>query len=344
MPRGGRRGGGGFGGRRAGGGFGGRRAGGGIGGSGGGGGIGGSGGGGTAFQIGVDSVPRPLGGYKLYRNRETHRLDPESGRQDLFNRDLSLIVGPLISEDDYKACVGRLNEVVLEYDLPTVACAYRTWLAIGIPIALLVFCGGPIILFANMASSPGEMPGGTFGFMALAPVGVCLMAAVNMLPFCYLKPKLDAETARVQQACDRENARSECSNITWSARKDQTVILAPKPEHLPNMSNAHWAASGMAPLTAALAGAGLYGMAPPTAAVAGAPVVTVVPGQPMAAEAPPVGIVVEPNKGDPGGSSTADTSGEPLAERLIRLKALLDAGALTQQEYSEKRDELLEHV
>ena len=54
--------------------------------------------------------------------------------------------------------------------------------------------------------------------------------------------------------------------------------------------------------------------------------------------------VVEPNKGDPGGSSTADTSGEPLAERLIRLKALLDAGALTQQEYSEKRDELLEHV
>ena len=335
MPRGGRRGGGGFGGRRAGGGFGGRRA---------GGGIGGSGGGGTAFQIGVDSVPRPLGGYKLYRNRETHRLDPESGRQDLFNRDLSLIVGPLISEDDYKACVGRLNEVVLEYDLPTVACAYRTWLAIGIPIALLVFCGGPIILFANMASSPGEIPGGTFGFMALAPVGVCLMAAVNMLPFCYLKPKLDAETARVQQACDRENARSECSNITWSARKDQTVILAPKPEHLPNMFNAHWAANGVIPPTAAAAGAaafaGLYGIAPPTAA---APVVTVVPGQPMATEAP-VGIVVEPNKGDPGGSSTADTSGEPLAERLIRLKALLDAGALTQQEYSEKRDELLEHV
>ena len=54
--------------------------------------------------------------------------------------------------------------------------------------------------------------------------------------------------------------------------------------------------------------------------------------------------VVEPTKQDPGGSSTVDTSGEPLAERLIRLKALLDAGALTQQEYSEKRDELLEHV
>ena len=286
----------------------------------------GRGGGGPA--IGVDTMPRPLGGYKLYRSAETLRLDPESGRRDPLNPDLSHIVPSLISEDDLKACVGRLNEVVLEYDLPTVACAYRTWLAIGIPIALLVFCGGPIILFANMASSPGEMPGGTFGFMALAPVGVCLMAAVNMLPFCYLKPKLDAETARVQQACDREIERSECSNITWSARKDETVILAPKPEHLPNMFNAHWAASGMAPLTAALAGA---------------PVVTVVPGQPMAAEAP-VGIVVEPNKGDPGGSSTADTSGEPLAERLIRLKELLDAGALTQDEYSAKKDELLEHL
>ena len=54
--------------------------------------------------------------------------------------------------------------------------------------------------------------------------------------------------------------------------------------------------------------------------------------------------VVEPTKQDPGGSSTADTSGEPLAERLIRLKALLDASALTQDEYSAKRDELLEHV
>ena len=39
-----------------------------------------------------------------------------------------------------------------------------------------------------------------------------------------------------------------------------------------------------------------------------------------------------------------DTSGEPLAERLVRLKALLDAGALTQDEYSAKKDELLEHV
>jgi len=85
--------------------------------------------------------------------------------------------------------------------------------------------------------------------------------------------------------------------------------------------------------------------APPTAAaLVGAPVVTVVPGQPVAAEAPPVGIVVEPNKGDPGGSSTADTSGEPLAEPLIRLEAPHDAGALTQQEKSEQRDELLEHV
>ena len=54
--------------------------------------------------------------------------------------------------------------------------------------------------------------------------------------------------------------------------------------------------------------------------------------------------VVEPPKQDPGGSSTADTSGEPLAERLMRLKELLDAGALTQDEYSAKRDELLEHV
>ena len=54
--------------------------------------------------------------------------------------------------------------------------------------------------------------------------------------------------------------------------------------------------------------------------------------------------VVEPTKQDPGGSSTVDTSGEPLSERLVRLKALLDAGALTQDEYSAKRDELLEHV
>jgi hypothetical protein len=54
--------------------------------------------------------------------------------------------------------------------------------------------------------------------------------------------------------------------------------------------------------------------------------------------------VVEPTKQDPGGSSTADTSGEPLAERLVRLKKLLDAGALTQQEYEGKRDEIMEEV
>jgi len=54
--------------------------------------------------------------------------------------------------------------------------------------------------------------------------------------------------------------------------------------------------------------------------------------------------VVEPTKQDPGGSSTVDTSGEPLAERLIRLKTLLDAGALTQQEYEGKRDEIMEEV
>ena len=54
--------------------------------------------------------------------------------------------------------------------------------------------------------------------------------------------------------------------------------------------------------------------------------------------------VVEPTKQDPGGSSTADTSGEPLAERLVRLKKLLAAGALTQQEYEGKRDEIMEEV
>ena len=43
-------------------------------------------------------------------------------------------------------------------------------------------------------------------------------------------------------------------------------------------------------------------------------------------------------------SSRGEMPGGTFAERLIRLKALLDAGALTQQEYSEKRDELLEHV
>ena len=54
--------------------------------------------------------------------------------------------------------------------------------------------------------------------------------------------------------------------------------------------------------------------------------------------------VVEPTKQDPGGSSTVDTSGEPLAERLVRLKELLAAGALTQQEYEGKRDEIMEEV
>ena len=127
------------------------------------------------------------------------------------------------------------------------------------------------------------------------------------------------------------------------------MILAPK-NPTPQMINAqyHNLVSGVAPIDAqmrAMAAAGPCVAAPPTAAaLVGAPVVTVVPGQPVAAEAPPVGIVVEPNKGDPGGSSTADTSGEPLAERLVRLKALLDAGALTQDEYSAKKDELLEHL
>ena len=68
------------------------------------------------------------------------------------------------------------------------------------------------------------------------------------------------------------------------------------------------------------------------------------------AEAPGVVVsgavahVVEPTKQDPGGSSTVDTSGEPLAERLVRLKELLAAGALTQQEYEGKRDEIMEEV
>ena len=55
-------------------------------------------------------------------------------------------------------------------------------------------------------------------------------------------------------------------------------------------------------------------------------------------------VVVEPTKRDTGGSSTVDTSGEPLAERLVRLKELLAAGALTQQEYEGKRDEIMEEV
>ena len=78
----------------------------------------GRGGGGPA--IGVDTMPRPLGGYKLYRSAETLRLDPESGRRDPLNPDLSHIVPSLISEDDLKACVGRLNEVVLDFDVRTV--------------------------------------------------------------------------------------------------------------------------------------------------------------------------------------------------------------------------------
>ena len=66
------------------------------------------------------------------------------------------------------------------------------------------------------------------------------------------------------------------------------------------------------------------------------------------AEAPGVVVsgavahVVEPTKQDPGGSSTVDTSG--VAERLVRLKELLAAGALTQQEYEGKRDEIMEEV
>ena len=67
-----------------------------------------------------------------------------------------------------------------------------------------------------------------FGFMATPPVGIILIFVVTVFPLLCLKPRLDAETARVQQACNLENGRSECSNLTWSARKDQTVILAPK--------------------------------------------------------------------------------------------------------------------
>ena len=314
----------------------------------------GRGGGGTA--IGVDTMPRPLGGYKLYRSAETLRLDPESGRRDPLNPDLSHIVPSLISEDDLKACVGRLNEVVLDFDVRTVRRVYHTGVAIGLVIATLLLISGPISIFISMATydpeastNSGRGPRTNFGSMATFPVGMILMFVVIVPPALCLKSRLDAETARVQQACYLENDRSECSNIMWSARKDQTVILAPK-NPTPQMINAqyHNLVSGVAPIDAqmrAMAAAGPCVAAPPTAAArVGAPVVTVVPGQPVAAEAPPVGIVVEPNKGDPGGSSTADTSGEPLAERLIRLKELLDAGALTQDEYSAKRDELLEHV
>ena len=310
----------------------------------------GRGGGGPA--IGVDTMPRPLGGYKLYRSAETLRLDPESGRRDPLNPDLSHIVPSLISEDDLKACVGRLNEVVLQHDVRTVRRVYHTGVAIGLVIAVLLLISGPISIFISMATYDPEAddrPRMNFSAIATFPAGMILMVVVIVCPSLCLKSRLDAETARVQQACYLENDRSECSNIMWSARNDQTVILAPR-NPTPQMINAqyHNLVSGVAPIDAqmrAMAAAGPCVAAPPTAAArVGAPVVTVVPGQPVAAEAPPVGIVVEPNKGDPGGSSTADTSGEPLAERLMRLKELLDAGALTQDEYSAKRDELLEHV
>ena len=303
---------------------------------------------GCSTKIGVDTMPRPLGGYKLYRSAETLRLDPESGRRDPLNPDLSHIVPSLISEDDLKACVGRLNEVVLDFDVRTVRRVYHTGVAIGLVIATLILISGPISFLAT----PPDIKPDPISFMVTIPVGMILMAVVHVPAALCLKSRLsrlDAETARVQQACYLENDRSECSNIMWSARKDQTVILAPK-NPTPQMLNAqyHNLVSGVAPIDAqmrAMAAAGPCVAAPPTAAArVGAPVVTVVPGQPVAAEAPPVGIVVEPNKGDPGGSSTADTSGEPLAERLIRLKELLDAGALTQDEYSAKKDELLEHV
>ena len=193
----------------------------------------GRGGGGTA--IGVDTMPRPLGGYKLYRSAETLRLDPESGRRDPLNPDLGHIVPSLISEDDLKACVGRLNEVVLDFDVRTVRRVYHTGVAIGLVIATLLLISGPISIFISMATydpeastNSGRGPRMNFGSIATFPVGMILMFVVIVPPALCLKSRLDAETARVQQACNLENGRSECSNLTWSARKDQTVILAPK--------------------------------------------------------------------------------------------------------------------